>query len=258
VHVSVVLAVFNDQDRVAMAVDTIRHQSFTDWDLIIVDDASTDGTSRIVQQLAKEDPRISVITNSKNRGLAGSLNMGWRAAKGELIALLNANDECHCDRLRLQEQYMAEHPEVDVLGTGAALLTSEGVSLGISPRPTEHAELVKAMYKESPFFHSSVMARRRYYERFGGYNERIRYSHDSDLWLRSYQTSRFANLPCAMVRYRTKPRQGVDRSVWALRVFLVHAWQEGKLLQKSWYILRYAFAAVLSWFHLYEHRARPR
>src|SRR3954471_23282431 len=124
--VSVLMAVYNGSDVVQAAVQSILTQTFSDWELLIVDDASTDGTLPLLRELAAKESRIKVICNDFNRGLAASLNTVWKLAKGDLLARMDADDVSMPERLERQVGFMEAHPEIAVLGTGAELVDKKG------------------------------------------------------------------------------------------------------------------------------------
>lgn len=253
-HVTVLMAVYNGEMHLEKCVKSVQAQSFTDWDFVIINDGSTDSSADILRRLSSTDKRIEVITNTSNRGLAYSLNLGWRRACGELIARVDVDDENMPNRLEVQEQFMRLHQEIDVLGSAAELVNSSGEVLGISCRPERHVDLAKVMYKESPFFHSSVMVRKSFYARIGGYDEKIRFSQDIDMWLRAFQNSCFHNLSDALIRHQVRPRQKLLRTWWALYVLARRAYLDGCLISKGRWVARYGLSAIASWFKVHEHR----
>lgn len=198
------MAVYNTIDSVKDAVDSILSQTHEDWDLLIIDDHSTDGTFDLLLSIAEVEPKITVLRNPKNLGLAASLNRGWRLARGELIARMDADDISHPQRLAKQVDFMEKHPEVDVLGTGAELIDEEGHSLKLVNMPEKHEDLVKNISKSTPFFHPSVMMRKEFLRITGGYDERLRRKQDYDLWSRSFREFRFHNLKEPLIGYQTE------------------------------------------------------
>jgi len=255
-HVTVLMAVYNGRNSVLNAVESIINQTYDDWDFLIVDDASTDGTSELLQSLAARDARITVIKNPINRQLAASLNIGWRQACGELIARMDADDISLPERLERQVEFMQAHPDVAVLGTGAELVDEAGQSLGIAFRPAEHAVLAAKIYKECPFIHPSVMIRRSFLEALGGYDERRSGAEDYDLWLRAYTRFRFHNLQEALVRYRVRRTVFLKRILVTILVLVRAAYRDKHLLTGGWYALRLLLAATLTKMGLYWTRLR--
>jgi glycosyltransferase involved in cell wall biosynthesis len=204
------MAVHDGAATVARAVASVAAQGYGDWELLVVDDASTDGTGEVLRALAAADPRITLLRNERNRGLAHSLNRGWRAARGALVARLDADDECLPERLALQAAFLDAHPEVAVVGGGAEIVDARGESRGVVLRPERHEALAAAIYRENPFIHPSVMARRSFFAAMGGYDEGCRRGQDYELWSRAYSRFRFHNLQRPLIRYTVR-----DRLSWA-------------------------------------------
>lgn len=200
--VSVLMPVYNSEAHIARAIDSIREQTWRDWEMIIVDDGCTDGTASVLEAAAAVDHRIQVIRNDENRGLAASLNLAFERASGEFIARMDGDDVSLEKRLETQVRFLREHPQIDVLGTAAWDLDSDGRRIGISSRRQTHDEIVSYMYRETPFIHPSVMLRRRFLETLGGYDESFRRAQDTDLWLRGYRRFRFHNLTEPLLEYR--------------------------------------------------------
>ena len=233
-HVTVILAVRNGESSIDAAIASIVAQTYTDWDMILVNDASADSTGAIVDGWAARDPRITVVHNERNLGLAASLNVAWRLARGELIARMDADDVSLPERLDAQVAFLRAHPDVDVLGTGVHLFDDGGRPRGVAFLAAEHEQLVATMYKEVPLLHPTVMMRRRFLDALGGYDARLRRAQDYDLWLRGFRQFRYANLSLPLVKYRQRGRPTfrsiffatlvVTRAVIRDRLFLTHAW----------------------------------
>ena len=101
-----------------------KQQTYKDWDMIVVDDASTDGSRDLLLNVSKDDPRIQLLFNANNIGLAASLNKALGHAKGPLIARMDGDDICFPERFEKQVDFFMKNPEVDVLGTNALLMTT--------------------------------------------------------------------------------------------------------------------------------------
>jgi glycosyltransferase involved in cell wall biosynthesis len=123
-QVTIGLPCFNEERHVADAVRSILAQTFSNWELIVVDDGSTDATLHIIKSFS--DPRMRVLSDGKNLGLAARLNLIARTARGKYIARMDADDVSHPERLRRQVEYLEGHPSVNALGTGIAIVTRDG------------------------------------------------------------------------------------------------------------------------------------
>lgn len=216
--VSVLLSVWNGAATVARAVESIQAQTFTEWELIAVDDGSSDATAEILEAFARNDRRIHLLRNEANRGQAASLNGAFRVSRGELIARLDADDTALPDRFAAQVEFLAAHPEVAILGGGAELVDRGGRPLRVQKPRTQHAVLVAEIYERNPFIHPAVMMRREVLEQLGGYDESFSRAQDYDLWLRAYRRFVFANLDIPLIRY-TFP----ECSTWASSVAAARA-----------------------------------
>jgi len=245
-HVTVLMPVYNDAGTVEAATESILAQTYTDWDLLIIDDGSTDQTPASLQRLARQDKRITVLRNPTNRGLAASLNIGWRQARGELIARMDGDDLCLPERLQCQVQFMTAHPEVGVLGTGVEYMDKDGRTLGRGVRPRRHEELVRKVLRETPFFHSSVMVRRAFYEALGGYDERFQRGQDRDLWLRGRHRFRYHNLPEPLIRYRVSSKPSWKSTCCGTYALLLALRRERMPLTHYWFPLRWFLGGALA------------
>lgn len=200
-RVSVVMAVYNGERYLREAVDSILEQTFTDFEFLIIDDGSTDGTQGILR--AYEDSRIRVLVNEQNAGLTRSLNRGLQAARGEFIARQDADDVSEPERLEKQIAFLDANPEVALLGSWYSIIdTQSNYQQQIRP-PCEHREICWDLLFYCPFVHSAVMLRRELVLReVGPYDESYGYSQDYDWWCRIADALPVANLPEYLVRYR--------------------------------------------------------
>jgi glycosyltransferase involved in cell wall biosynthesis len=198
------MAAYNEEQNIGRALDSIVAQTFVNWELIIIDDGSTDATADVVQRYADKDSRITLVSNESNLQLSASLNKGIALARADLIARADADDVNLPERLATQYEYMQEHGEIDVLGTGAWLLDVTGQRLNAFSHPTSHAELKNLPFLKTLFFHPSVMMRRRFFEVAGLYDPDYPYAEDKELWLRGLSAGCcYANLPEPLIEYST-------------------------------------------------------
>jgi glycosyltransferase involved in cell wall biosynthesis len=170
-----------------------------------VDDGSTDRSAEIVR--ARTDPRVRILVNEENVGLARSLNRGIANARGKLIARLDADDLAEPDRLARQVAHLDAHPDVWLVGSWYLEMSAEGVPGARRTLPTEHWDLRWHLCLYCPFVHSAVVWRRALVDaQVGRYDEQYSYSMDYDLWRRIAVCSRVANVPEPLVRIRTHAR----------------------------------------------------
>src|SRR6185436_2392424 len=237
--VSVLLSAYNAAGTLAAAVESIRAQTLRDWELIVVDDGSTDGTRSLLAKI--NDPRLRVIHNDSNRGLAASLNEAFRASRAELIARMDADDVALPYRLERQVAFLREHPDVDVLG-GAAFFIGNDV---ITTRRERHEVMARRAFTENPFIHPAVMMRRRVLEELGGYDESLRRAQDYDLWLRGVNRFRYHNLTEPLIRYRRPTRATWQASGAAARVVWLNGLRRREPLVGAYAAMRYIVAFVV-------------
>ncbi len=201
--VSVVMSVYNGERYLREAVDSILAQTFTDFEFVIVDDASTDGTPTLLAEYAARDARIVPCHNVKNLGLTRSLNIGLRAARGDLIARQDADDMSLPTRLAAQVDWLTAHPAVGLLGTASTIVDETGRTIGADYPPTMDATIRWRLLAGNAFTHSSVLFRRALATAQGlWYNETLPCAQDYALWVRMAGVMQMANLAEPLVRYR--------------------------------------------------------
>ena len=200
--VSVIMSVRNESVWLAEAILSIRRQTYRDFEFLIVDDASTDDTSHILQKSAAADPRIKVYYNEEPNGLARSLNRLISLAKGQYIARMDGDDISRDDRFVRQVDFLEGNPKIGLVGSYCREIDSQGLPVAIWKRPTESKLLRRALFKGNPFIHSSVMLRKRVFDEVGGYNCQCRYAQDYELWLRVAEKFEIGNLAEPLVDLR--------------------------------------------------------
>jgi glycosyltransferase involved in cell wall biosynthesis len=199
--VSVIMPVRNGAEWLGEAVASIRAQDFGDFELLIVDDGSDDGTAAMLSGFAAEDRRIRLIRQAP-QGIVAALNNGIAAARAPYLARLDADDRARRDRLGKQFAFMEAHPEIVLVGTSAEVIDAAGnVVVRLTP-PADHASLTRALSRTNPFVHSSVMMRTVLVRRLGGYRAAFRAAEDYDLWLRMAEAGGVANLAEYLTQYR--------------------------------------------------------
>ncbi len=220
-RVSVLMGVHNGAPSLGEAVESIVGQTYTDWELIIVDDGSTDSSLAIAASWRERDGRIRIVEHPVNLGLAASLNDAFTISRGELIARMDADDVSLPLRLERQVAFLDAHPDVAVVGTGAEFVDREGNALGAGRLFEEHDEIAANIYRTSAFIHPSVMMRRSFLHALRGYDHRLRRAEDADLWLRGYRRFKYHNLPDPLVRCRIRDRGGVDTGTVVIGSFVI-------------------------------------
>ncbi len=191
------MTVHNGARYVAEAVQSVLAQRFGSLELLVVDDASTDGTLNVLRAL--RDERLRVLPLRRNVGPFAAANLGLSHARGELIARMDADDVSEPERLETQVAFLARRPHVGLVGSACTLLTPDGEISGTQAVPlTEEAIRARALLSP-PFVHSTVIWRRSLGLR---YDASYRVAGDYELWTRALARTRAANLPEPLVRYR--------------------------------------------------------
>jgi hypothetical protein len=201
-QVSVLMAVYNGGEFLEEAVGSIVGQTFRDWEMVVVDDASTDGTTEKLQAWSQRDARIRIISNATNKGQTASLNEGLRACRGTWVARQDADDISSPARLARQMGYLGAHPSTVLLGTQGVLIDANGRRVGLLDVPCTPAGIAWCAPFLNPFLHTAVVFHRATALASGGYDESFRIAQDYDLWTRLVAEKESANLPERLVRYR--------------------------------------------------------
>jgi len=218
--VSILLSVWNGSDGLKDALESLRKQTYQNIEILIMNDASTDGSAVVIEQFKKNDSRCKVFTHVKNRGLTKSLNELAKQANGEFLARMDADDVAEPDRIEKQIQYLMQHPSVAVCGTRGLLMnedngtkTDMNVPIGIISK--------KQLIYHNQCLHPSLVIRRFVFETVGGYDERFKRSQDYELLLRILRIAPIANIPERLIRYRFSShsflRYGKKQEWYAIR-----------------------------------------
>ena len=210
--VSVVMPVYNSAHVVADAVESILHQTFGDFEFIIVDDGSTDSTEEILREYAALDGRIKLY-NQGNCGLIASLNRYCRVANGKYIARMDADDISLPARLEKQFRYLEAHSEVGVLGTWIQDVDSNRTPIIEWPVPADPVVVRWFLFFGNCIAHPSVMMRRELLDRLGYYRPNAIHVEDYDLWIRAAEVTGVANLPEVLLQYRVSADSVSSRNV---------------------------------------------
>jgi len=215
--ISVILPAYNVAPYIDQAARSILAQTFTDFELIIIDDASTDQTPNKIRALATDSPRIKIITNAQNLGLTKSLNLGIAAARGQYIARQDGDDFSLPTRLAEQFAYLQAHPDIALLGSARLRMDAAGNIAHNSGRLLSTRPVAKSadgktarptfddLLHANHFVHGSVMFRKSVFDEVGGYDELFEYMEDFNLWQRIAKRHTVANLLEPLYALRNRP-----------------------------------------------------
>jgi glycosyltransferase involved in cell wall biosynthesis len=210
-RVTVFVPVFNAEKFLAEAVESILGQTFTDFELLVVDDGSTDRSIEILESFG--DRRIRISRNDRNRGRSYTRNRGIELARGEYLSVLDADDLCEPDRLERQVQFLDAHPNVAAVGSSATYIDENSNAAYICRVPASNDEIHQRIFQSNCFVHSSVTFRRQVLIDIGGYNPDLQQAEDYELFLRLIAHHRLANIEEPLVQYRIHPDQVSQREL---------------------------------------------
>jgi len=206
--VSIIMPVYNGELYLAPAMDSLLNQTYADFEVIAVDDGSTDGSPHQLCAYAKKDSRVRVARIARG-GLAIARNEAVRLAQGSLLACMDCDDISHRTRLSEQVACMERQPELVALGAHARIIDPSGTPLAaMSPKLPLLDEQIRSMLPTGNIFiHPTMMMRTEVIRKVGGYRSAFPPAEDYDLWLRLMDVGKFANLSRALLDYRIHPKQ---------------------------------------------------
>ena len=200
--VSVVLPVFNGGKYLASAIGTIIDQTFQDWELICVNDGSTDQSRRVLEWFARSDKRIQVV-HQENRGIVGALNRGCELVRSDLICRMDADDLAMPNRIANQVDFMQNYPDHVAVGGAILSIDVDSEPLALQVNALDHETIVQRLLRrETGLFHPTTMIRTEAFRKIGGYRLKYQWIEDHDLWLRLSQIGTLANTSELVLCYR--------------------------------------------------------
>ena len=222
--ISVIMPVFNSENTVHAAIESILNQTFREFEFIMIDDGSTDDSYAIMQQYQQIDNRVRVI-QQQNQGITVALNAAINHAQGEYIARMDADDIAYPQRLEAQHQLMSQYLSIGICGTQIEIF---GAKTGIGHVPTDPTIAKFTLLFRTPVYHPTVMIRRSLLEkhqlRYDPENTYIA-AEDYDLWLRASKYTEIANHPDTLLRYRISDTQITHRLSDAQKASTYHIYR---------------------------------
>lgn len=198
---SVVMPVFNGEKYLKEAIKSILDQTYKDFELIIIDDGSTDNTLKIISKF--QDQRIKLYRNRKNLGLVPSLNTGLFKSSGLYIARCDADDIYDKERFRKQIQFLSINLEYILVSSNAILIDEKGRSINKLIFPEKNENIRNGLQKKNIIIHASVMFRKSIVSQIGGYRHFFNSgAEDYDLWLRLLSQGKFYNFQNFFIKRR--------------------------------------------------------
>jgi len=213
--VSIVMPAYNAEKYIEQAIQCILDQTYTNWELLIADDASTDNTNAIIKKYALKDSRIKFYQNETNIGYLKTWNKLIDITAGDFITFLDADDVCAADRINILYNYLEENPDIKIVGSNINLLSEDGEQIGTKEYPASPEIINKNLLSPKfSFCGSAVMIRKEVYQKVGGYREyfnRLGWE-DHDWLIRCCAVFKAANIDKYLYSYRNTS-DSVTRSI---------------------------------------------
>lgn len=201
--VTVGLPVRNGAKTLRSAMMSIAQQTYLDWQMIVVDDGSTDESVTIAREIAHNDSRISVLVDGLSLGLPNRLNQMIDLCDSPLFARMDADDIAFPDRLKKQIAFLLDNPDVDLVGSSVIVFGEDGEAKGVRLFPEHHEEICSKPFRGFPIAHPTWTGRTGWFAHHR-YREQTLRSQDQELLFRASHSSTFANLPEILLGYREK------------------------------------------------------
>jgi glycosyltransferase involved in cell wall biosynthesis len=244
VRVSIVMPLYNAERYLAEAIESVREQTQRNFEMLIVDDGSTDRSYEIAAAYAQKDPRVKVLRNERNRGIVATRNrlLEECALETTYVAVLDSDDVCMPDRLALQVAFLEAHPDHALVGGHTIIIDEDSCEVGRRRYPTTYADIKKVITRYNPIAQPTVMVRRSALAEVGIYDQRYARCHDYDLWCRMAARHKIANVDAFTLKYRVSSTQGKTTE---LRASLCYTLE----IQREWLLYPPFFSPfnVLCW-----------
>lgn len=246
--ISVIMPAYNAGQTLGASVESILNQSFGDFELIVIDDASEDETAILIEGFISRDARVRSARNDRNLGITRTRNLGLSMAKGDYVAWQDADDISLPDRLSKQVAFLESHPEVALLGGYLQLFDATG-DLGLRTYPLEDDKLRRMMFRFSPVAQPSAMVRMAVLRQVGYFDESLNVAEDLDMSFRIAARHRLANLDEALIRYRNSQTSSTRKRLREMELVSVgirfRAMRSGDFRVSGWDLL-YNLAHLIS------------
>lgn len=201
--ISIVMPVYNAGDYLDEALESVRVQTHKNWELICIDDYSTDQSYKKLQGYSKKDKRIKVYRNGAHKGVSYAANLAISKACGEFIARMDADDVMLPDRVEKQAKFLQENPDVIAVGGQCLLINKEGREIGKKVFPEQHEKVYDMIYRAIPIQQPALMVdKTRLPKDFVWYQSNLQYGEEVDLLFRLFNYGRCANLGAYLLKYR--------------------------------------------------------
>jgi GT2 family glycosyltransferase len=202
--ISVLIPVWHAVRFLPAALDSVLAQTFADFEVVAIDDGTSDGSAEVLAAFAARDSRVRMV-RQENRGIVASLNRALELARAPFVARMDHDDVSRPDRFAKQIAYLRQHPDVAAVSGAMDVIDQEGIYLRTEEFPTLPAAVESELMYRNCVCHPAVMARTEALRKVGGYRKNAQFAEDYDLWLRLSEVGQMANLPDVLLSYRVHP-----------------------------------------------------
>lgn len=210
--VSIIMTVYNAEKYLSETIESILNQTYQNYEFIIINDLSTDGSLEILRSYEKISKKIQLVSDKKY-GRGKALNRALEIAKGDYIANIDADDPSFFNRIKIQREYLLKNPKISLVGTGTQIIDEKGEVIDEIIPLENNYDLRKALGKYNPFNHSSIMFRKSDILSIGGYNENIPAQIDYELWIRIAARYQISNIKEILSKKRIHSTQYFERNI---------------------------------------------
>ena len=246
--ISIIVSIYNSDKTLSQMIESVLNQTYKDFELILINDGSTDNSLDVIKKYAKKDNRIVTI-DKKNSGLTKSLNIGLKKAKNKYIARIDADDIWYPTKLEKQIEFLEQNQDYTLVGTVYNEIDENGKIIykkQRTPLLITDEEIRKNIVRFNPFFHSSVMFKKEVLETVGFYNEELKYTQDYEFWIRIMSKYKVVNLSEILASRRygkdmISIKKEKEQRMYAIKAKLLAM----KLLKKSIFEYKYLVNDIL-------------
>jgi len=262
--ISIGMPVFNCGDSLVPAIRSLIHQTYENWELLLIDDGSTDNSKRLAENF--NDKRIRVFSDGRNLGLPTRLNQAIDLSRGKYFARMDGDDIAYPERFEAQVDYLEKHPEIDLVGCRVIIFDAHGHAVGTYPFRQTHSDICRRPWSTFHLPHPTWMGKIDWF-RINRYRTDFNKTQDQELLLRTYRKSQFACLPDFLLGYR-KTSLSLKTILWG-RYLFSREWVRNAFREKRFFpafkALEQALKAVVEIFavstglnyRILRHRAIP-
>ncbi|XCF05102.1 glycosyltransferase family A protein [Tamlana crocina] len=236
--VTIGIPFYNTEKHLASAIKSVICQSYSNWELLLMDDGSSDKSVEIAKDFEAKDKRIKVFSDGKNFKLPTRLNQLSKLANGVFYARMDADDMMHPDRLKIQVEFLLDNPEVDLLGTGLVAIDGANQIIGIRKGYAKKKVLLKQIIFGGWAVHPTITGKTEWFKK-NKYDEKLTRTEDFDLWVRTVETSHFCNIDFLGLYYREESELSLKKYLISTRQSLKLYWKNRKIIGLHYCIFYY-------------------